>query len=247
MSFMQNPPSRCQNCHDFGINAEKLRKLVGAFTALQNVLKNIQPMVNNIQPLINEIQPIVDQTWSPLIDQDHLFTGSGGEQSDIEHSDDSAFGANESEPLHCPHDKCKSESKTQTYTNISSLTRHFTTHVTCKETCMLCGKKIATVKKYLRHFNSCKRESNNGNLEEAKRKKAELSSMVRSKMRQMLPERTKPIKGGVLVGENSGKRNASDAGLTPQGRQINSRGMASPNSDACYNKAVAAGINGPHS
>lgn len=137
MSWNPNQRLNCQNCHGLRINGEALCKLVGVVESLQSVINSIQPVINSILPVINSIQPIIDDIQQLSSNPDSTsIDSSDGIQSDTKDNDDVEDRVKEdslrysgdgsrSTARSCPHPKCAR--KIQTYTQESSLIRHFNT------------------------------------------------------------------------------------------------------------------------
>lgn len=136
MSWMSDQRMNCQNCNSLRVDADVFCKLVGAVESLQSVLSSIQPVINSIQPIINSIQPFINSIQPILNSVQSSSSGSDvtivkpgdGSGSDTEEKDNTEDDTKDDSKITtriCPHPNCAG--KTQSYTNGSSLTRHFNT------------------------------------------------------------------------------------------------------------------------
>ncbi|KAF2678349.1 hypothetical protein K458DRAFT_140875 [Lentithecium fluviatile CBS 122367] len=140
----------------------------------------------------------------------------------------------ESKPISCPHPDC---SKKPPYAQRRNMTRHFTNHVSCSETCVFCSRSFSKVRQYTNHFEKCKtRNSKNINFKELSKVASKRMQFLRQKTVQELNEKSGTVQNldNVRVGT---KRKLDDA--MPQSQRRGSVAEDVPNEDVPNSNSTA--------
>ncbi|RMZ74117.1 hypothetical protein GMOD_00004962 [Pyrenophora seminiperda CCB06] len=114
------------------INAETLCELFRAVQSLQTIFTSIQPLISGLQPLMNNIQQFSSDSIPNFVDDNDCIQSESEDDGTVEPGaeDDSSYHSTDrsaSTMLCCPHPTCAN--KPRTYTQNSSLVRHFGEHI----------------------------------------------------------------------------------------------------------------------
>jgi hypothetical protein len=128
MSCTSNQQLDCQSCNSLRINAETLCELFRAVQSLQTIFTSIQPLISGLQPLMNNIQQFSSDSIPAFADDNDGIQSESEDDGTVEPGaeDDSSYHSTDrsaSTMLCCPHPTCAN--KPRTYTQNSSLVRHF--------------------------------------------------------------------------------------------------------------------------